>query len=446
MQHKRQHMLANAPVGKLLLQFATPAIVGMLVQTFYNIIDTIFIGHYVGAMGIAALSIIFPIQLLFMAIAQLLASGSAALISLALGAKNQDEAEQVLGNAIILSFMIGIIITIVSLINIKAFLILFGCTKDILPFASQFLIIILFGVPFMIFSVTATTIARAEGNLKMAMYTMFVSAIINTILDAIFIPFLHWGIRGAAVATLIAQLSTSFYLIYYFYSGKSILVVRAKYLALKKFMFTKIMAIGSPSFIRIGGGAIATIILNQQLGIYGGSLAIAAYGLVNRISMFMFMPLIGIAQGLQPIIGFNYGAKLIARVREAVHKANLFATITSILAAILTLSFPYYILRVFTSDITLINLSKHALYFVIPTVTVIGFQMIVATMFQALGKAKPALVVSLLRSLIIFIPALFICAPIWKLNGVWLSIPISSILSFGLIYLIYLPQMKKLKT
>ncbi|MCK4607892.1 MAG: MATE family efflux transporter [Gammaproteobacteria bacterium] len=445
MQLNRQHVLANERISKLLWQFSLPAMVGMLVQTFYNVIDTIFIGHSVGVLGIAALSIVFPIQILITAIAQLISTGSATLISIALGAKRPDEANLVFGNAICLAIITGIIITAVGLWDSAKFLAIFGSTPSILPYARQFMNVILLGVPFVMFAMAGTGIARAEGNVKMAMYSMIFSAVLNTILDPIFIIWLHMGVKGAAIATLIAQIFAACFMLYYFAFGNSSLQIVMKNFVLRGYLVLKIAAIGSSSLVRIASSSLSLVVLNHLLGIYGGDSAIAVYGILSRVLMSFFMPILGIAQGLQPILGFNYGAKLIARVRESIKKANVIATVISVISFVVIFSFPKIIFNIFTNDPVLIAEGKHAILFITPTLSLVGFQMITATMFQSLGKVKPALLLSSLRGLLFLIPALLILAPLLKLNGIWLAFPIADILAFSVTFMLYRPQMRKFK-
>lgn len=442
---KHQNILAKERIGKLLWKFSLPAITGMLVQTLYNIVDTIFVGHGVGALGIAGLSIVFPVQMIIAAIGQMVAVGGASLISISLGAKQQNQAELFFGNSIFLATLLGIIITVFGLLYSTTLLHIFGTTNTILPYAKSYMDIILLGTIFISFSMTANNIVRAEGNAKTAMLTMILSAVLNTVLDPIFIFALHMGIRGAAIATVISQIVAAIYLLYYFLYGKSALTIHWKNLFPETATIARIFSIGIPAFIRISGASIATLILNHLLGFYGGDSAIAVFGILNRLTMFFFMPILGMAQGLQPIVGFNYGAQLLGRVKQAIKLTIIFATLLSVLGFVLMFSFPKTAMHIFTSDQILMAGGKHAIMFITPTLSLLGFQVVAATVFQSLGKALPSFILSLLKGIICLIPMLLILPLFLKLDGIWLSFPIADILASTVTLFMFIPQMRKLK-
>ena len=383
MKNQNQHMLANESIGRLLWKFSVPSIIGMSVQTFYNIIDTVFIGHAVGMMGIAGLSIVFPIQMIIVGIAQMVALGAASLISISLGENNNERAEVIFGNAISLSIIFGFLIPVIILPFNNYFLYLFGSSPTILPFAKEYMDIILLGTIFTTFNISGVSIIRAEGNAKLPMTIMLLSALINTALDPIFIFWMHMGISGAALATVIAQFIASVYILRYFCGKESTLRLHARNFMLKAKIILKIFSIGFASLIRIGGAGISTIVLNHLLFAYGGDPAIAVYGILNRIISFVFMPIIGIAQGLQPIIGFNFGAKLFVRIKNSVKLAILATTFISLLAFVLMLAFPESFIKIFTTEHIMLERGGDALFFVAFAFPSLGFQVVVATMFQS---------------------------------------------------------------
>lgn len=442
MKKKRYDLLGEESVTKLLWRFSVPAITGLLIQAFYNIIDTVFIGHSVGAVGIAGLSVAFPFQMIIVGIAQMIAFGGGPLLSRALGARNYKKARQVFGNSVSLSFIAGILITIIGLANISILMKFFGATPTILPYAKDFMSIILLGTVFVTFALTANNVVRSEGRAKLSMMTMLISAIINTILDPIFIFGLHMGVRGAAIATVIAQASSAIWLFAYFSRRQENLRITFSILKLRLSIVLEILKTGFSSFTRGTVITISGIILNHFLGYYGGDNAIAVYGMINRILTVVLMPIIGISIGMQPILGYNYGAKLIVRSKQVVRESIVISTIVAVGAVILFISFPGIILHAFTSDKTLLAEGKIALYILSPTVSFLGFQVMASTMFQTLSKAVPAFWLSISRGLLCTIPLLFILPPLFGLIGIWLAIPISDILSFMLALYVFRREMR----
>lgn len=442
MKEKHQYLLANESIGKLLWKFSLPSTVGMVVATLYNIVDTIFIGHAVGGLGIAGLSIVFPFQMIVVGIAQTIAVGSASLISIALGAKEHAKAELYLGNALSLAVILGLLITVIILPFSSFFLRVIGSSVTILPYAKAYIDIILFGIVFVTSGMVITSIMRAEGNVIIPMIITLIAALLNIILDAVFIFGFNMGIRGAAIATIISQIVFTGFLFYYLLSSRSSLRVHLKNFILNFTIAWEIFVIGIASFMRTASNSVTTIILNHLLGFYGGDTAIAVFGILNRIIMFLFMPQLGIAQGLQPIIGFNYGAKLFDRVKQATKLAITIVSSISVLSALIIFLFPAIFIRVFTTEQTLITQGSHAIMFLAPALATIGFQIIVAIMFQSLGKAKPSFFLSILRNFIFFLPLIFILPLFLKLDGLWLSFPISYGLALVVTIVMFMREMR----
>lgn len=444
--NKNSKMLGSESIWKLLFKLSLPATIGMMVQALYNLVDTIFVGRGVGTVGITGITLAFPVQMLVMAIAQMVGIGGASIISRALGEKNIQKAEKTMGNILTLVILISASISILGLIFINPLLSLLGTNPASLNAAKDYLSIILFGTIFFSFSMASNNIVRAEGNAKIAMYTMLISAGLNILLDPIFIFGFNLGIKGAAIATVLSQATTAFYLIYYFFSGKSSIKLHFKNFKLKTNIVTETLAVGSSAFVRQSAGSLLTILLNNILMTYGGVLYVAVYGLTNRLLMFVLMPLFGVAQGFQPIAGFNYGAKNYNRVKEVTKASIITTTILSSIGFLILMLFPNQLLSVFTTDKNLISTASMALKIIILFLPLIGIQVIGATMFQAIGKAFSSLILAMSRQIIFLIPLIYIMPTFFGINGVWISFPISDFLATLLTSILFYFQIKKFNT
>ena len=443
--NEHSELLAKERIGKLLFKLSAPAMVGMLVQAMYNIVDTIFVGRAVGFMGIAGLTIVFPIQILVMAFAQTIGIGGASIISRSLGSGDMERAHKTFGNVISLVILISAAVMLIGGLYLEPVLRIFGATESILPYAAEYLGIILFGTFFFVLAVACNNAARAEGNAKVAMNTMLISAGLNLVLDPIFIFGLNMGIRGAALATVLAQGSMSLYLIYYFLSGRSTLILRVENLKIIPNIFRETMAIGASSFTRQASASIMVVIINNSLAFYGGDLTIAVFGVINRLLMFAFMPMFGIVQGLQPIIGFNFGAGNPDRVRKAIQMSILVTTGMSVVAFLSFMLFPEVLIRLFSSEQELIQLGTEAIRIITLALPLVGFQLIGASIYQALGKPLPALILSISRQVLFFIPAVLLLPLYFNLQGVWMAFPAADILAFIVTYFLVRGEMRLLK-
>ena len=443
--NEHSELLAKEKIGKLLFKLSAPAMVGMLVQAMYNIVDTIFVGRAVGFMGIAGLTIVFPIQILVMAFAQTIGIGGASIISRSLGSGDMERAHKTFGNVISLVILISAAVMLIGGLYLEPVLRIFGATESILPYAAEYLGIILFGTFFFVLAVACNNVARAEGNAKVAMNTMLISAGLNLVLDPIFIFGLNMGIRGAALATVLAQGSMSLYLIYYFLSGRSTLILRVENLKIIPNIFRETMAIGASSFTRQASASIMVVIINNSLAFYGGDLTIAVFGVINRLLMFAFMPMFGIVQGLQPIIGFNFGAGNPDRVRKAIQMSILVTTGMSVVAFLSFMLFPEVLIRLFSSEQELIQLGTEAIRIITLALPLVGFQLIGASIYQALGKPLPALILSISRQVLFFIPAVLLLPLYFNLQGVWMAFPAADILAFIVTYFLVRGEMRLLK-
>jgi putative MATE family efflux protein len=437
-------ILDTDKVGSLLLKLTIPAFLGMAVITLYNVVDTIFVGHYVGKLGIAALSIVFPIQMLSMGIGQMMGMGGASLISMAIGKKDVGRAERVLGNAITPTVVFSALLMIFGLSDTGFWLKLIGASESVLPYASEYLRIILVGMFFQTFAMAFNFLVRAEGNVRVPMIGSIIGAVANIILDAIFIIPLNMGVAGAAWATIIAQFFSVLYFVYYYRSGKNFLKVYVKNLAIDWQIQKSILAIGISSFVMTMATSICAIIVNRVLNQYGGDIAVSAYGIINRIVMFALMPGIVIGQGLQPILGFNYGARRYDRALKVIKIAVISATVCCVAAFIAIYFFPEVFIKLFTSDDELIDLTAYAAGLIFLTLPLIGFMMVGSTMFQALGKPVRAFFSSASRTILFLLPAVLILPHYWQLDGIWLAFPIADALTFVLILCLFILQMREL--
>ena len=437
--------LGSEKISKLIWKFSIPAITGMLVNALYNIVDSIFVGHGVGAVGLAAVTLSFPVMIILMGFGMLVGVGATTLISIRIGQHKKDEAEKLLGIALVLGIVFAFALTSLFLLFLDPILAILGADASILPYAKDFLIPILAGSVFMFIGFGLNNIIRAEGHPKIAMLTMLISAILNTLLNPLFIFVFELGIQGSALATVVSQAVSAAWVIWHFTLGNSFLKLRTRNLRLDRKIVFDIMAMGSSAFFMQVAASMVAGLFNFILTLQGGQTAVAAMGIINRVSMLILMPLFGISQGTQPIIGYNYGAKNYARVKEAVVTGSLAATAVSIAGFILIEGFDTYIIRLFSTDAELISMGALGLRIFLCMLPLIGFQVIGATLFQAIGKPKHSLLVSMSRQLLILVPALLILPRFWGLWGVWLSGPISDLVSTAITVILVIQQLKALK-
>lgn len=423
----RSSQLGEEKISKLLLKFSIPAIIGMFVTALYNVVDRIFIGNagYIGADGIAGITIGMPIIIFMMALGMLIGIGGGALAAIRLGEGNHQEAEHILGNAISGIVFITLFFSITLFIFIKPILALIGASDDILPFATKYLQIILVGSTFSALTMCLNNFIRVDGRPKVAMATMMIGAITNVILDPLFIFVFRWGISGAALATIISQMVTLLWTLRYFLSNESHMKIHFKNLQIKLQLLIKIMSIGLPSFLMQIANTFVNIILNVRLSQLGGDIAISGIGIVSSLQMLLIMPILGINQGVQPIIGFNYGAKKIGRVKEALKLGVLSATVFSVAGFLLIQAFPRFWITLFNRKPELVEFGVDALRIMLLMLPVIGFQIICSSYFQAIGKTHLATFLTLARQVIILIPAIFILSSLFGIMGVIFAVPLA---------------------
>jgi putative MATE family efflux protein len=445
MDRRLTSVLDDDRVGRLLLKLSLPAFFGMFVMTLYNVIDTVFIGRYVGPLGIAGLSIVFPFQMLSMGLGQMMGMGGASVISRLIGAGDTPRAEHALGNAITSVAVLSVLLTIVGLSNADFWLRLMGASETILPYARDYMTIILAGTVLRTFSMASNSLVRAEGNARVAMTGMILGAVANIIFDAIFIIPLDMGIRGAALATVIAQLISTAYFIRYYVAGKSFLKIHVRNLVLEFSILREIVAIGAASFARTIATSLSAVFVNRLLVSYGGDLAVSAYGIINRMMMFAIMPGIVAGQGLQPVLGFNYGAKRYDRALKAMKISALAATGLCLLAFAVLYFAPGPVIRIFTTDSELIDLTSHASRRIFLVLYLIGPIMVGSPTFQSVGKARQSFITAISRPFLVLLPLVFILPRFLDIDGIWLAFPIADVLTFILTAVLIIPQVRELR-
>jgi putative MATE family efflux protein len=446
MDNRNQSVLDDDRIGRLLLKLSLPTFFGMFVMTLYNVIDTIFIGHYVGHLGIAGLSIVFPIQMVSIGIGEMTGMGGASVVSRLIGAGNVPRAERTVGNAITANILLSAILMAVGLSNTDFWLRLMGSSETILPYARDYMTIILIGMFFMTFAMALNNLIRAEGNARIPMTGMIIGAVLNIILDAVFIIPLGMGIKGAALATVIAQLISVLYFMNYYFSGKSFLKIHSKNLIIEWDILKAILAIGVASFGRLVAASLSAIFVNRMLVAYGGDYAVSAFGIIHRIMMFAIMPGIVIGGGLQPILGFNYGAKHYDRALKVIKLAIAAATACCFVVFMVLYFVPEPFIHIFTTDTELIALGSYAAKRIFLALYLIGFIMVGSLVFQSIGKATQSFVTAISRPLLFLIPLIFILPRFLQLDGVWLAFPIADALTFILTLILLIPQIKELKS
>jgi len=421
----RAERLGQERVLPLLVRFSVPAIVGMLVQALYNVVDRIFVGNGVGALGLAGLTVSFPVMLVQMAFSMLIGLGATALISIRFGENRQAEAEQIMGNAVGMLVLISLVFTVLGIAFLDPLVHLLGASEAVLPYARDYLGIIIYGTIFQAVSFGLNHMIRAQGNPKIAMATMLIGAITNIVLDPIFIYLLGWGVAGAAFATVLSHFVSSIWVLSFFLRGKSQLKLDLRRIHRIKWSYVlQIISIGFAPFAMQLAGSLQNLILNQSLATYGGDLAISAMGIVFSVNTIFLMPIFGINQGSQPIIGFNYGAVKYERVKQAFLYAAAGATILSTLGFLATRFIPWQLASLFgRHDAELMNLAVQAMRIVMVTFPIIGLQIVGANFFQALGKPKQSAFLSLSRRVLLIIPLLLILPRFLGLRGVFLAYP-----------------------
>lgn len=442
-----QQILGTEPIGKLLIKYSVPAIISMMVNGLYNVVDRIFIGNIpgVGPLAITGLGVTMPIMTIILAFGMLIGIGSVTNISIKLGQGKKEEAEQIIGNAITLTIIVGLLISIIGITFENQILHMFGASDGSLPYAKAYINIILLGTIFNLLGMVFNNSIRGDGNPKLSATIMVVGCLTNIVLDALFIMVFKMGIQGAAIATVTSQFVTAIWGLAYYTRGKSTLKFKKSSLKLNKSLVGAIFAIGCAPFAMQIAASCVQIICNNSLKTYGGDLAIGAMATINSVIMMVGMPIIGISQGAQPIIGFNYGAKKYDRADKTLKICALAATIGLSIGWLLVQLVPAPIVSMFNGDADLVSISVDGIRKYLSMMPLIGVSMIGSNYFQAIGKAKQAMFLSLLRQVILLVPMMLILPRILGLNGVWFAQPIADVISFIVTFVLLFREVKSHK-
>ncbi|MBQ4918204.1 MAG: MATE family efflux transporter [Muribaculaceae bacterium] len=438
------YQLGNESVGRLLWQYSLPAIVGIVVMQLYNIVDRIFIGQGVGSDAIAGLAITFPVMNLSAAVGTLIGAGAAARISIVLGQNDKRKAELILGNSLVLTLLFGVIYVSIFAIFIDDILRLFGASEVTLPYAHDFMAYILPGMLVMNLCFSFNNIMRASGYPTRAMVTMFIGAGLNVMLAPLFIFVFDWGIKGAAIATDIAMTISMIFVMMHFFSKKSELHFKPGIYKLKWSIFTAITAIGAAPFVVNMAGSALNGIVNNVLHQYGGDDAVGALGILMTYAQLLVMVVIGITQGMQPIIGFNYGARKFHRLKRAFWLSVAAGSAVTFLGAVGAQFCPEYIARAFTTDSDLIEKTAQALRISTVAFWAVGFQIVSTSLFQSLGLAGKSIFLSLTRQILFLLPLIYIFSSVLGLQGVWMAYATSDIVATLVTTVMVIFQMRKI--
>ncbi len=437
--------LGTENIGKLLMQYAVPAIIAMTASSLYNMVDSIFIGHGVGTMAISGLALTFPLMNLAAAFGSLVGVGASTLISVKLGQRDYDTAQRVLGNVFVLNILLGVAFTVVVMAFLDPILYFFGGSDETVGYARDYMQIILLGNAVTHLYLGLNAVLRSSGHPQKAMYATIATVVINTILDPVFIYGFGWGIRGAAVATIVAQAISLMWQLRIFGNKEELLHFHRGIFRLKRKIVFDSLAIGMSPFLMNMAACFIVILINQGLKEHGGDLAIGAFGIVNRLVFIVVMIVMGLNQGMQPIAGYNFGAGLYARVIKTLKLTIIYATCITTFGFIVGMLFSNLVVSIFTSDAELIGLSAKGLRIVVMFFPIIGFQMVTANFFQSIGQASKAIFLSLTRQMMLLLPCLIILPRFFGVAGVWYSMPISDLLASLIAGAMLMWQFRKFK-
>ncbi len=442
---KKKNVLDTDKIGSLLFKLSMPVFLGMFVQTLYNVISTIFIGRYVGSIGIAALSIAFPLQMMGYGLGTLAGIGGMSVISRSLGAGKDNDAEKALGNGFTLSILLSCLIIALLLPFLDFWLTLIGASENVLPYARDYMIYITLSYIFMILSIALLNYTRAEGNAIISMAAMIIGALVDIALCFVFIVWMKMEVKGAGLATLFAQICSVLFLLYYYISGRSYLKVRwINFLPDIKIM-KEMLAIGVGAFVQMFAASFSAMILLNMVVRYGGDYALGAFGVAQRILMFAMMPAMVLSQGAQPILGFNYGAGRFGLALKSIKLAIGFSVAFGLIGFFVVYFTPEPIIRIFSDDPRLIAIGVEANRGMFLALPLIGPMMVGIMIFQAIGKARQAFFTAIGRPVLFMIPGTLILTHFLGLKGVWLAFPTADLLTLLLVILLLLPVLKEFR-
>ena len=444
--------LGTERIRKLLVQYAVPAIIAMTASSLYNMVDSIFIGHGVGPLAISGLALTFPLMNLAAAFGSLVGVGAATLISMRLGQRDYETAQRVLGNVLVLNLIIGIAFGLVALLFLDPILYFFGASEATIGYAREYMTVILLGNVVTHMYLGLNSVLRASGHPRKSMYATINTVVINTILDPLFIFGFGWGIRGAAIATVLAQVISLVWQLRILSNKQELLHFRRGIYRLRKKIVRDMLAIGMSPFLMNLAACFIVILINKGLKEYGGDLMIGAYGIVNRLAFFFVMIVMGLNQGMQPIAGYNFGARQYDRLMHVLKLTVIGATCVTSLGFLLGELLPHWAVAVFTTDEELIRLAAEGMRIVFLCFPIIGFQMVATNFFMSIGMAGKAIFLSLSRQLLflmpglIFLPHIFDVCTEWNGSwGVWCSMPLSDFLASLVAFFMLTYQLRKFR-
>jgi len=441
MANVSSEQLGTAPIGKLLISQSVPASIGILVMSLNILVDSIFVGNWIGPIAIAAINVVLPVSFFIAALGMAIGIGGSSMISRALGANNKEKALKTFGNQISLTVLVTVIMVLLGLMFVDTLIPAFGGKGDIFDLAKTYYIIVLYGVPFLALTMMGNTVIRAEGKPKFAMIAMIIPSIGNLLLDYIFIYVFDWGMAGAAWATTGAYLLSFSYIFYFFLSPKSELKINKSHFGLQGAILREISSLGFVTLARQAAVSVVYLLLNNILFRLGGEAMVAVYAIIGRMLMFALFPVFGITQGFLPIAGFNYGAEKYDRVKDSINTAIKYACILGTIVFLGLFVFPTEIASLFLSNkegLPAVDVAINtyvlahmpsAMRWVFAATPIIAFQLIGAAYFQAIGKVKPALLLTLTRQGLFFIPLILVLPNMFDELGVWISFPISDVLA-----------------
>jgi len=445
MENRNHSMLNTDRIGSLLLKLTLPAFFGMFVQTLYNVISTIFVGHYVGPLGIGGLTIVFPLQMLAFGFGMMVGIGGASLISRQLGAQKHSEAEKTLGNGFTISLVLSVIVAIVVLPFMDFWLRLIGASDAILVHAKDYLMFIISGSFFAIFSTALLSFARAEGNARVGMTAMILGAGFSIFLSWLFIVVLNMGVKGAGLATIISQAISMSYLLAYYLTGSSYLKLCISNFKPDFRILKDMFAVGISAFTQTIASSLSAMIMIHLVVSYGGDITLSAFGIVQRLMMFAIMPGMVIGQGAQPILGYNFGARRYHLLMKTISIAAITSTTLSILVFLVFYFSPEPLIRIFSNDPALVAEGAHVAKLTLLAMPLMGAIHLGTQMFQAIGKGLQAFITAIVRPVVFMIPLVFILSNAWQLDGVLISFPASDFLTFVLILVMISPIIRQFR-
>lgn len=442
---KTPQELGTERIGKLLIRYAVPAIVAMLASSLYNIVDRAFIGHGVGSMALSGLAVTFPLMNLSAALGSMVGVGAGTMISLKLGQKDNRSAQILFGNAITMNVIIGVAFGVLSLIFLEPILRLFGATDVTMSYAKEYMTIILIGNTFTHLYLGTNSVLRAAGHPAKAMTATIGTVLLNTLLDWLFIMVFHWGIKGAAIATVISQVLAFTWQCVQLSDKSELIHLEKGIFRLRGDLVRNIVTIGLSPCLMNAAACLVVLLINRGLLEYGGDIAVGAYSIINSMGFLYVMTVMGFTQAMQPIAGYNYGARHFERVLSVFYKTLLCGTVVTTLGFLISEFLPDMCIRIFTNDAELTGIARHGMRINFLVFPLIGSQIVISNLFQNIGMPGKSIIMSLSRQVLLLIPSLIILPKYFGIDGIWYSMPLSDAISVILGIALIIPQIHKLK-